>query len=70
MLTFENVCQATVCMSTIPFDDGVTYNVSVEVVEPQGHVLRAASVFFTAAESRCDSINSPQYSAVHIVQGH
>jgi hypothetical protein len=68
----ENLCQATVCMSTIPFDDGVTYNVSVEVVEPQGHVLRTASVIFTAAESRRDQIKSPQHSEFHIVRvlGH
>jgi hypothetical protein len=63
----ENLCQATVCMSTIPFDDGVTYNVSVEVVEPQGHVLRTASVIFTAAESRRDQIKSPQHSEFRIV---
>jgi hypothetical protein len=46
--------------------------VSVEVVEPQGHVLRTGSVIFTAAESRRNQIKSPQDSEFRIVRvlGH
>jgi len=55
-VTQASTPKATICMSTIPFDDGVTYNVSVEIVEPQGHVSRTGSVLFTAAESRPNEI--------------